>query len=331
MISPSLRRAKRPLRLTDEAVDGKRRSASWVRMNVAGALGIDRSLAALGMARPVLIVSGFWRSGTTWLQECLAESLGAKTVFEPLSPMEPKRRAALGEAAFSTEDDLQAFVPGPDQDRAFWGSLRAAAHGVHGSRFSLSCRRGLYESFRTGIVVKDVRLHRNLQAAHQHFSVPIIHIRRHPCAVVASLRAANWHWSFERISLLQACFRHEDPGMLREFDGDALSRLAAVWALHEREAAGALRDQPWAHEMTYETMVQTPQRQIEAACAAVGLRMVRYAAADRPSASIDPSAFAATGKRGSDAWRDTLARPEIERIEQVATRLYPAWRALWAA
>ena len=331
MTSVSLRRAKRPLRLTDETVDGKRRSASWVRMNVAGALGIDRSLAALGMARPVLIVSGFWRSGTTWLQECLAESLGAKTVFEPLSPMEPKRRAALATAAFSTEDGLQAFVPGPDQDRAFWGSLRAAAHGRHGSRFSLSCRRGLCESFRTGIVVKDVRLHRNLQAAHQHFRVPIIHIRRHPCAVVASLRAANWHWSFERISLFDAQYQHEDPGLLRECDSDAVSRLAAFWALHEREAAAALRDQPWAHEMTYEAMVKAPRRQIGAACEALGLRIVRQAASERPSASIDPTAFAATDKRDLDTWRTRLAGPEIERIEQVVTRLYPAWRTLWAA
>ena len=107
------RRTKRPLRLTDETVGGRRRSAPWVTMTVAGALGIDRGLAALGIARPLLIVSGFWRSGTTWLQECLAESLGAKTVFEPLSPMEPKRRAALG-GAFAAGDARPALVPGPE-------------------------------------------------------------------------------------------------------------------------------------------------------------------------------------------------------------------------
>ena len=321
---------KRPLRLTDEAIEGKRRPASWVRMTVAGALAVDRGLATLGLSRPVLLVSGFWRSGTTWVQECFAESLGAKTVFEPVSPMEPRRRLMLGDA-LATEDALQAFVPGPDQDAAFWSFLEAAATGRTGSRFSLSCRRSLWESFRTGIVVKDVRLHRNLRAAHERFHVPVVHVRRHPCAVVASLRAADWHWSFDRLSLLDGPLPHGDGGFLRDCDADALSRLAAFWALHEREAASALQGQRWALEMTYEAMVREPRRQIETAGEKFGLRLARDAAMERPSASIDPAAFASVATRRSDFWKVILTAPEITRIEHIASTIYPEWQSHWAA
>lgn len=321
---------KRPLRLTDETVEGRRRPPLWVGMTIAVAQAVDRGVASLGMSRPTLAVSGFWRSGTTWVQECFAESLGAKTVFEPLSPMEPRRRAMLGHGSAS-EDALQAFVPGPDQDPAFWAYLTAAVHGRRGSRFSLSCRRRLRESFRTRIVVKDVRLHCNLRAVHERLEVPVVHVRRHPCAVAASLRTARWHWSFERVSLLDMALPHADPGLLRAWDADGLSRLAAFWALHEKEAASALHGQPWAREMTYETIVQAPQEEIAAACQGLGLPMVRPASWHRPSASIDPTAFARVTTRRSDFWHDVLTRSEIERIEHVASAIYPDWRVHWTA
>ena len=321
---------KRPLRLTDEAIEGKRRPASWVRMTIAGALAIDRGLATLGLSRTVLVVSGFWRSGTTWVQECFAESLGAKTVFEPVSPMELRRRLMLG-GAFTTEDALQAFVPGPDQDAAFWAFFEAAAHGRTGSAFSLSCRRSLWESFRTGIVLKDVRLHRNLRAVHERFDAPVVHVRRHPCAVVASLRAANWHWSFDRMSVLDGSLPHGDREFLLECDADALSRLAAFWALHEREAALALQGQPWACEMTYEEMVRSPRQQIETAGRKLGLRLAPGTKMERPSASLDPKAFASVATRRTDFWTTVLTAREIARVEQIVSTIYPEWRTHWAA
>ena len=324
------RRRRRPLRLTDETIDGIRRPASWVRMTIAGALVADRSLALLGLSRPVLVVSGFWRSGTTWLQESFAESLGAKTVFEPLSPMEPRRSRMLG-GAFASEDILQSFVPGPSQEPAFWHLLAAAFHGKTGSRFSLSCRRSVWESFRTGIVVKDVRLHRNLRAVHDHFGVPIVHIRRHPCAVVASLRAANWHWSFTRVSLLDWPLPRADLSLLRLCDTDAVSRLTAFWALHEREAASSLRDQPWACELTYEDTVQDAERQIRMAGVKLGLRMGRRVPSERSSASIDPTAFALIPARRTDFWRTILTEREIGRIEDVVSAIYPEWRTHWVS
>src|SRR5262245_54727605 len=48
---------------------------------------IDRTLAFRCDPSETLLLSGFWRSGTTWLQEALRDVLYAKTLFEPLCPL----------------------------------------------------------------------------------------------------------------------------------------------------------------------------------------------------------------------------------------------------
>ncbi len=82
-------------RLGDETLDGRPRSKVAIAAGLGASGLVDAALGLSGLARPVVLVSGFWRSGTTWLQECLVEGLEAKSIFEPLSPQEPRRRAAL--------------------------------------------------------------------------------------------------------------------------------------------------------------------------------------------------------------------------------------------
>ena len=33
-----------------------------------------------------LLINGFWRSGTTWLQQTFVDAMDAKSLFEPFSP-----------------------------------------------------------------------------------------------------------------------------------------------------------------------------------------------------------------------------------------------------
>lgn len=319
-------------RLVDGSVDGRPRNPARMALGVGSARAGDWMMARLGLARPVVLVSGFWRSGTTWLQECLADSLGAKTVFEPLSPMEPRRRAATEVLFPGDEDALQAFIPPScPTDRAFWAYLDAACTGAHGSRFLLSCRRAVRESFHAAIVVKDVRLQFNLDAFHRRFGVPVVHLRRHPCAVVASLREADWHWSFDRVRLAgPADGSRPDPARRsppeQAFDTDALSRIAATWARSERHVALTLRDRPWGRLLTYEHLVAEPAGMLAALCRDLGLVQVRTAAFGQPSATIHPDEFAAPGRMAHDRWRDLLSGPEIARIQAIVDRLYPEWR-----
>ncbi|WP_237476910.1 sulfotransferase [Lichenibacterium dinghuense] len=304
--------------------DGARSGPLGVRLAIGGARTVDWTLARLRAARPVVLVSGFWRSGTTWVQECLAEALAAKTVFEPLSPLDPRRRAMLA-AQGLPYDSLQAAMPGPlPDDDPLWDFLADACTGRHTSNFTLNCRSSLRESFATRIVVKDVRMPFNLDGFHRRFGVPVLHVRRHPCAVVASLLAADWDWTFGRVGLGHLLPAMEDrDAVLRDCDGDALSRIAAWWAATERHAAASLAGRAWAHGAVYEEVADDPAPAFAALCARLGLAQRRAPRFARVSAST----VGAASPR--DRWRTSLSRADILRVEAVVTRIHPGCLDAW--
>lgn len=304
------------------------------RAGIRAARLIDAAMARAGVVRPLILVSGFWRSGTTWLQECLAEALDAKTVFEPLSPLDPARGAAVARRFPGDEDAAQAFIPAElSSDEDVWTTLDHAMSGRADSSFALSCRWSLHESFRRAVVVKDVRLQCNLALVHARYGIPVVHVRRHPCAVVASLLAADWHWSFARVrlaELLPAPANEKRPGAdPRAFDDDATSRIAAVWAWSEGRAAASLEGTSWGRLFTYEDLARDPEGVFAAICTGFGLRPKVGAVFDRPSASIHPDAFAARSTT-NDRWRRLMSTAEIERIERIADAVYPGWREAWS-
>lgn len=320
-------------RLGAGGVDGTRQPTVGNERAVRAALFIDRAMARLGLARPLVLVSGFWRSGTTWVQECLAEALGAKTVFEPLSPNDARRRAMLDRAFAGDKDAVQAYIPGPGvEGAAFWTFLDEAVTGRYGGRFLLSCRARVGESLRRGVVVKDVRLQFNLGAFHARYGVPVIHVRRHPCAVVASLLAADWDWTFGRVRLVELMRGLADrlpPGypigedLLAEFDTDALSRIAAAWAVTERFADLTLSGEPWARTVDYESLVADPERRFAELCTWIGRKQVRVPAYARASASAHGGRVAPMAHRRRERWRQTLSAAEVARVVEVVTCLYP--------
>lgn len=315
-------------------VGGVRRGPRRTALAVATARGIDAGLGTLGLSRPVLLVSGFWRSGTTWLQECLAAALGAKTVFEPMSPMEPRRRADLSKLYPDDGEDLwQATVPGPwSPNDVAWRYLDAACSGRLATEYLMSCRRDVAESLRRTIVVKDVRLQANFRAFHDRYGVPVVHVRRHPCAVVASLLAANWHWSFEHASLamvlprLGAALTEAERTRALRFDTDALHRTAAFWAVTERLAAEGLSRQRWGALLSYENFSADPGPVLAELCRTIGLRQRATVDFAQPSASVHPEAFAAYGAAPRERWRTMLTFQEIEQIETVVDAIFPEWR-----
>lgn len=292
---------------------------------VALSVAIDAGLARCRLARPRALVSGFWRSGTTWLQETLADALRAKTAFEPLSPMEPRRRAMAD--ATGDEDRLQAAIPPPGPSAGpLLALLREAGTGRRSSPFTLSCRKSAAEALRRGVVVKDVRLQANLPAAHAALGAPVIHLRRHPCGVVASLRAAAWHWSFARVSLPELAAGLGEGGEdLAGFDTDELARTAAFWALTERCAARGLAGQGWGRLVGYEAMLDDPAGTVTGLCRWLGREPRPGTDFGAPSATVHPDVFAAAG-RPRDRWRTALSPAEGGRVEEIADALFPAWR-----
>ena len=292
-------------------------------VKIAGLL--DWAMAATQVAKPVVMISGFWRSGTTWLQECIADSIGAKTVFEPLSPANPRRNLMLKSAFPDSADAKEALIPGPMLGCSpFWKYVDDAFYGRYSSHFMLSCRRNIREGLHRHIVVKDVRLQFNLQHVHDRYALPIIHVRRDPFAVIASLIAADWQWSFERVRLadLLSPAHRLSAGEVEAFDCDATSRIAAYWAITEHFAAQSLRGKDWGCMLSYEAIRRDPQIALTHICTWLGIDQIRTADFDRPSASTHSAAHPENTRTEPELCR-RLTDGQISRIREVITRIYP--------
>jgi hypothetical protein len=219
-------------------------------------------------------VSGFWRSGTTWLQQVIGQALDAKVVLEPLRYSVDAYRSvldALGVADRSPDyldplvpyagssferhphlrqyvrDALVSAIPGlPVRLPRF--TMRAQTAATLGGRWARSARR-IVEAFRPRVVVKFTRAHLLLSAIANDFGPRIVHVRRDPRAVVHSFRRIGWTWP-QAFSLADhllepddgraAVFR-EHCDLLRALDTEPPHvRIAAYWGLLETQAQQAI-------------------------------------------------------------------------------------------
>ncbi|MCG3119057.1 MAG: hypothetical protein ALAOOOJD_01385 [bacterium] len=217
----------------------------------AASYDIDRQVAAQINPRDSLFMCGFWRSGTTWLQESLTKMLTAKLVFEPLFSEVPEVKALYAQDNYLAERKkgfLWQYMP-------FCGAPTLAGHPLHrvfdlalhsalSGRWVRIYRNRLDESFRTRVILKCVRAQLCLRAVHNTFALPVIHIYRDPRAVMASAKTTPWGSMFKHLSLANQLL-HPDDGRadffgqwreeIKHYDeGDMVTRLTAYWALTEK-------------------------------------------------------------------------------------------------
>ncbi len=294
---------------------------------------IDQVTGHLRLARPTVMVSGFWRSGTTWLQEYLATSLDARTVFEPLAPQNRTRGRMLEQAGFTDAHHREAYIPGrAAAEDPMWSYLDRTFRGLTTSNELLMARSSLRQSFRRLVVMKDVRLQMNLDAVHHRYQVPIIHIRRHPCAVVSSVIAARFWWSFDNVRLadLVRPFEQElrQGGLWaklddKALDADGISRIATYWAITESFVDKAVENQPWALIIPYEQAVLAPSISLKSVFGLIGR------APRRSDEIVVDSISTRASLRGTDvslrpkAWQTRLSPRDIGRILDIARLFYP--------
>ena len=297
------------------------------------AAAIERALSHVRPSRLVLFVSGFWRSGTTWLQEYVAESCRARTLAEPLSPLVGHREQDLILAGLHDLNLREGFIPGPTPPGALlWRYLDGAISGVVQDPYLLGSRRSLTESFRNLVVMKDVRMQFNLRSLHQLYGAPVLHIRRHPCAVVSSLVAGKWRWDFEELSLLALLDHLKDileerfgvrQTDLARFDTDRFSRIAAYWALTERVATLELDGSAWGAIIHYEDSVEHPPGVLNMLAEKFGIMSVDGADYRADSASTGREARGTHILSRKHAWRARLGAQQVERISEVVRALNP--------
>lgn len=289
-----------------------------------------------------LVVSGFARSGTTWLQQSLAAILNAKTVFEPfhhLAPTAEPIHAGLKLTGTSIHVRELCFpycrepkLPDGALRDAFSQSLRSVVPG-----FAVRIlRSGVEESRRTRVVMKTVRSHLCLRSAQNTFSMPVVHISRDPRAVLASIRMTDWGWLYDHLSLSgqlleipdgRAGFFGQWRDEILEYDRrDTLTRVVAYWAMTERFLAQSYdKDAPQGRTwfLSFDHLCEQPDAVLEPMFKAlgVGTSSDRVASAlGQDSAMTSRTRIGIPVEERVTGWRKILTGDEITTIESIAAR-----------
>lgn len=142
-----------------------------------------------------IVVNGFWRSGTTWLQESLGEALCAKLVFEPFDAANQGFRRCLVEIKPQREDvsflnALMPYVPNRiNEESLLYDHINRSLRGQRVGPLHRGIKRSrkFSTSFRSRVITKFTRGALCLSAIANTFQIPVVHIFRDTRAVVASI------------------------------------------------------------------------------------------------------------------------------------------------
>ncbi|HUF37999.1 MAG TPA: sulfotransferase [Anaerolineales bacterium] len=316
------------------------RQAKWLTRFVRLKLAYLLDLAAAPFVRPdeTVIVSGFWRSGTTWLQALIAGRTGAKTVFEPFRFRADGMQAHYHRVGLPGGESLQrAFMPWGQGDPGRRLVLRVISRGLRATLHSNQVRmyrdrQPLRHSMRRRVVLKTVRAHLALDLIREAFPNPIVHISRDPRAVIASaVHKTDRMWGvFEPFDLAgqllgvddgrAETFAKWESEIRRLNEAPFAIQLAAYWALTERylldSLAGAGRVIVFAR---YEELAKDPASRIPALVERLGVPP--ETAGDAGSFRTDSPSTTRTGQTIEDrlfGWRELLAGEEAEKIAAIA-------------
>ena len=293
----------------------------------------------------VIFIAGSGRSGTTWIQDAIADANDMRTLFEPLHPIGVPRSGGLAYRYLEPDEpatDLKAFL-----DAAFVGDMRSlwADYRIRRDRFNPVRYRlpnvlhnvlktvrhyRIYHTqkrrCRGGMIVKCIRANLMLRWLACNYDIPILYVVRHPAAVVASMLAIGTaDWSAER-----AIGRYTlQPGVVElmrtQFGFDItremtqVATLTCVWCIENllplRWAAADRLIQPVA----YETLLAEPDRAWRSVGTALSLQHL-----PTEPALASPSQQSARDKRSRPfdrfnlgTWRQRLTPEQLEQIRQV--------------
>lgn len=198
-----------------------------------------------------IIVSGFWRSGTTFLQTKICASIRGKSIFEPFGPDVSNNpiyiNSGLDKSNLSRKFQ-NCFMPYGEYDKTkleFLKFLHDCFIADIKSRVVRRLRKSIFTSFTRTVVCKFVRGHLLIPfLLEQNPYMPIIHISRNPKAVIASIVRSGWGNWFNEFYLSDHLLKIEDgrinyfskfSDLIDKYDKmDVESRICAYWCLMEK-------------------------------------------------------------------------------------------------
>lgn len=301
---------------------------------------VDRALAPQIDPRDTMVISGFWRSGTTWLEEALTEILQAKTIFEPFHFLVPsaKKLFKYYGIAKKPEPFRELFMPFCGDRTLEWQPLlhqyydRALRADLPGDAVRV-LRQDAEECYRTRVVVKFTRGQLSLRAAQNTFGMPIIHVYRDPRAVIASAKMTDWYWLFDHLRLQEQLLDIKDgranffgqwAEAIAEYDNDKVTRIAAYWSLTERFLQETFADgRGRIAFVSYEELSRGKEEFMLALLVQLGVKKVwrdEVQLTNRDSYSTSQQRQGASTAERIAGWKKALTSAEIATIEAVVTR-----------
>lgn len=315
---------------------------------------LDKVVGRLVSPSDAVVITGFWRSGTTWLQQALCRALNAKAILEPLRYSVEAYRPVLEEAGVANRaaSFLDPYIPDapphfadrPELRRYIRNALTSSISGVpvrlprfkireqdrgrKWSRWEKSAQR-IGQALRRGVVVKFTRAHLLLGDVKKEFGPRMIHLRRDPRAVVNSMNQIGWTWPSpfsledqllglgeERASVFAPW-----TDLIRRFDEQgAHVRVAGYWGIMEILAKQDVEaaDIP---VVKYRDVVQGGADWVQD-------QIGEMIDAQMKPRHLNPESWSSTaGKEGKsvqdrlEGWKEELNRRVIADIEGVITEL----------
>jgi len=273
-----------------------------------------------------LIINGFWRSGTTWIQECVANHLKAKTVFEPLCPYANSYRV---------EEHRRSHPQGMPSEHGFMPLFSDLDKGIIDRCLQSRVpggwirghRRTLSESLRRRVAVKFTRAHFLLPVLCDYYSIPIIHVWRDPRAVVASVLRTEWLDWLQHIPV-SALLLDKDPRKdffstrrhyLEEVGARSVAkRIATYWSATERYVVTSTHDRKDVALVNYENTVRDSGSDLAHILHCFGLDPKRsFTVLEESSPTTDRSVSSVEDRLTS--WKKELTDDQISDINSVVS------------
>lgn len=273
------------------------------------------------LSEPSLIISGFWRSGTSVLLKALCSGC-AKSVFEPFtwalhnSPTRPNRCAypvSLNSYPFS--EKLVASI--------FNSSL--------GGSWVRKERVSWLDSLRSRVVVKDVRIHFLLDEFISAYEIPVLQIVRDPRAVYLSL--CNWKYgkSYRNPDLapLILCLKYSHSPIyglsceLVEHVSSPAERFALAWCSLLAHNYFRLSAHPLLLFLQYEDLILNPKPNLASLaklCPWIKAEKTFRVLADEHSSVTIPSRQQASPYSRCFSWENGLSHQDQSAIVSMVSR-----------
>jgi len=302
---------------------------------------VDYGLSWVIPSRRAVVITGFWRSGTTWLQQLVASALGAKRIFEPFYPkidryasltgVEDRQLGSLHHAwmpffghTCTRNRDVQEYL-----SDCLTGRISLKHESGEQGYWLRSSRAYQTEAFRLRTVVKFVRGQLMLPGLLSAFDVPILHYRRDPRAVLASFKRKGWVDWFRCDAPLQKLLlwgedeRDEYFGQwneqIEQIDqtGSAFAQVAAYWVLTERYVDEVASENDAVEIVHFQRVKEERNAYLLGVLGELGVQgaqPVPEEVFEKRSMTAQETAQAPTEQRTRD-WRDTLSESEIDDID----------------